>query len=105
MKKVPWEIRLSESAVGDFQWFGRKNGRTILEAALEVLSSDPEAETRNLKSLAQRELRLFGKYRILFNLSTEEKVVTVIAAGKKQGNALIVQGKEFRFHHEGHSAD
>ncbi len=51
----------------------RKAGRLILKEAEELLKPDPLAETRNNKALrpnpmAQRELRLSGKYRILYNV-------------------------------------
>ena len=70
---------------------------------MEHLTLDPTEETRNMKSLrpnkvAQRELRLFGRYRILFNIDRRADVVTIIAVGEKRGNRLIIQGKEFTAH-------
>jgi len=50
--------------------------------------------------VAQRELRLFGKYRVLFNVAQEEEVVTIISVGEKRGSALLVRGQEFTAHHE-----
>ena len=50
--------------------------------------------------IAQHELRLFGKYRILFNVDVKAREVTIILVGEKRGNALIVQGEEFTEHHE-----
>lgn len=92
--------------LGDLRWFGRPDARLLLEAAVEILAGDPEAETRNLKTLrpnpvARRELRLFGKYRFLFNLDPPARSVTIVVVGEKRGEALIVQGKEFVDHHEG----
>src|SRR5947209_115168 len=49
---------------------------------------------------AQRELRLSGKYRVLFNLDVGEQTVTIVLVGEKVGNRLVVQGKEFTAHHE-----
>jgi hypothetical protein len=71
---VPWRVLVAESVLGDLQWFGRKTARTLLTTTIERLSSDPKAETTNMKTLrpnpyASRELRLFGKYRVLFNVS------------------------------------
>jgi hypothetical protein len=107
---MAWTVALKESVIDDLRWFGRKDGRLLLAAAEEVLRADPTAETPNLKTLrpnpvAERELRLFGKYRVLFNLDCEARVATIVLVGEKRGDALIVQGVEFRGHHEDHSAD
>ena len=50
--------------------------------------------------MAQRELRLFGKFRLLFNVDENAKEVTIVLAGEKQGDSLLVQGQEFTDHHE-----
>src|SRR5262245_46501766 len=100
-----WKVALARSVIGDLQWFGRKEGRKVLQAAQERLATDPQEDSRNMKSLrpnpvAQRELRLFGNYRLLFNLSESAQTVTIVLAGEKRGNALLVRGKEFQKHHE-----
>jgi hypothetical protein len=74
------------------------------------LGANPLAETRNLKSLqpnpvAQRELRLFGKYRMLFNVDENARQVTIVLVGEKRGESLVVRGEEFRAHHESDSAE
>lgn len=107
---MAWNVILKESVIDDLRWLGRKKGRQVLEAALSFLSADPLAETRNLKTLrpnpaAQRELRLLGKYRVLFNVDAESETVTVVLAGEKRGNALFVRGQEFTGHHEDHPAE
>ena len=48
--------------------------------------------------IAARELRLFGKYRVLFNVDEESEEVTIILVGEKRGNSLFVQGEEFTGH-------
>ena len=48
--------------------------------------------------VAQRELRLFGKYRVLFNVDEASKEVMIVLVGEKQGNSLFVQGEEFAGH-------
>ena len=107
---MAWSVVLKESVIDDLRWFGRKDGRLLLAAAEERLVADPAADTRNLKTLrpnpvAQRELRVFGKYRVLFNIDTEAEVVTIVLVGEKRGDALIVRGEEFREHHEDHSSE
>ena len=104
-----WTVALRESVMEDLRYFGRKIGRLILKEARKQLTADPLAETTQMKTLrpnsvAQRELRLFGKYRVLFNVDVAPCVVDVVLVGEKRGNSLIVQGKEFVAHHESHSA-
>ncbi len=107
---MAWTVTLKESVVEDLRWFGRKDARLHWRAAEEPLSADPLAETRNIKTLrpyavAQPELRLFGKSRVLFNLDLKTEVVTLVLVGEKRGNTLIVQGEEFTAHHEDRSAE
>jgi mRNA-degrading endonuclease RelE of RelBE toxin-antitoxin system len=107
---MAWKVDLKESVLDDLRWFGKKESRLLLKAAEGILSGDPMVETRNLKTLrpnpvAQRELRLFGKYRILFNLDPGERRVTLVLAGEKRGSVLLVQGKEFKEHHESGSPE
>jgi mRNA-degrading endonuclease RelE of RelBE toxin-antitoxin system len=102
---MPWAVEVKEAALEHLQWFGKKTGRRLLQEALGHLQQDPLAESKNMKSLrpnpvAARELRLFGKYRVLFAVDEKEQLVTVILVGEKRGNRLIVMGKEFSAHHE-----
>jgi mRNA-degrading endonuclease RelE of RelBE toxin-antitoxin system len=107
---MAWKVTLRDSVVDDLRWFGRKDGRRLLKAAREWLQADPLAESKNQKTLrpnpvANRELRLFGKYRVLYNVDEGVHVVNVILVGEKRGNKLIVQGQEFTAHHESDSAE
>jgi mRNA-degrading endonuclease RelE of RelBE toxin-antitoxin system len=100
-----WTVEVKEAAVRHLQWFGKKTGRKLLETALKHLERDPLAHSKILKTLrpnpvADRELRLFGKYRVLFSIAEEERLVTVILVGEKRGNRLLVLGEEFSEHHE-----
>jgi mRNA-degrading endonuclease RelE of RelBE toxin-antitoxin system len=102
---MAWTVLLKESVLDDLRWFGKKNGRQVLKEALQRLEEDPLAETRQMKTLrpnaiAGRELRLFGKYRLLFQVDEPAQVVTIVLVGEKRGEALLVQGKEFTEHHE-----
>jgi mRNA-degrading endonuclease RelE of RelBE toxin-antitoxin system len=88
-----WTVSLRESVIDDLKALGRKQGRVVLKEATTRLSSDPLATTRHLKSLrpnpvAHRELRLFGRYRVLFSVDETEMTVTIV----------YVQGKRFTAH-------
>jgi mRNA-degrading endonuclease RelE of RelBE toxin-antitoxin system len=105
MLRMAWSVELKESVLDDLRWFGKKNGRQLLKAALQQLEDDPLTETRQMKTLrpnpiAGRELRLFGKYRVLFRVDEPARVVTIVLVGEKRGESLLVQGKEFIEHHE-----
>ena|SRR5207244_2094466 len=100
---MSWKVTLKKSVLDDLRWFGRKTGRAILDSATALMEEDPLAQTRNMKTLrpnpiAERELRLEGKYRLLFNVDAEEKVVRIVVVGEKRGNKLVVQGEEFHEH-------
>jgi len=98
-----WTVSLRESVIDDLRALGRKQGRAVLKEATARLSSDPLATTRQLKSLrpnpvVHRELRLFGRYRVLFSIDETEMTITIVLVGEKRGNSLYVQGKRFTAH-------
>ncbi len=100
---MSWTVNLKGSVIDDLRWFGKKDGRMLLKEAEQHLSTDPLLESRNMKSLrpnpfAERELRLFGKYCVLFNVDEAAEEVTIILVGEKRGNSLLVQGEEFTGH-------
>ena len=101
--EMSWTVTLKESVIGDLRWFGKRDGRILLKESEQRLLSNPLLESRSMKTLrpnplAQRELRLFGKYRVLFNVAEEANQVTIILVGEKRGNSLFVQGEEFIGH-------
>lgn len=99
---MAWTVHLKDSVIDDLRSFGKKDGRLLL--------SDPLAETRNMKTLrsnpvAERALRMFGKYRAMFNVDEETEQVIIILVGEKRGNSLIVQEEEFMAHDESDPAE
>jgi mRNA-degrading endonuclease RelE of RelBE toxin-antitoxin system len=103
---MTWTVEVKEAALEHLQSFGKTTGRKLLKTASEYLERDPLGETKNLKTLrpnpfAARELRLFGKYRILFSVNEKDRLVTILLVGEKRGNRLLVLGEEFSAHHEG----
>ncbi len=105
-----WTVTLKESVIDDLRALGVKQGRTVLRAATARLAVDPLAETRDLKTLrpnpvAQRELRVWGKYRVLFRVEPARRRVRIVLVGEKRREALIVQGRRFTTHHENHPVE
>jgi mRNA-degrading endonuclease RelE of RelBE toxin-antitoxin system len=108
--EMSWKVALKESVLDDLRWFGKKDGRLLLREAEARLSTEPLADTNNMKTLrpnpvGQRELRLAGKYRVLFNVDAEAEEVTIVLVGEKRGESLLVQGEEFTAHHESGSTE
>ena len=102
-ESMAWTVTVKESVIGDLRWFGRKVARRLLEETTDRLSANPLEESRQMKSLrpnpfAERELRLHGKYRVLFDVDQKGETVTILAIGEKRGNILLVQGEEFTEH-------
>jgi len=98
-----WKVAADARVVEDLRALGRKEARLILKAAVERWELEPLAEARNLKPLrpnpvAQRELRLFGIYRVLFNVEKSQRLVRISVVGEKRGNSLIVRGERFTAH-------
>ena len=107
---MAWNVVLKESVMDDLRHFGRAEGRLILTTAQKRLASNPLEQSRSMKTLrpnrvAQRELRLFGKFRVLFNVEATGRKVTISVVGEKRGDALFVRGEEFTAHHESDPAD
>jgi hypothetical protein len=107
---MSWSITLRESVIDDLRWFGKKDGRLLLREAERYLEADPLDVTKNMKTLrpnpiAQRELRLRGKYRALFNVHEEAREVLIVLVGEKQGDSLLVRGEEYTAHHESHPSE
>ena len=104
-----WTVELKQSVIDDLRALGSTRGRSVLKQAVARLVEDPLAETRHLKTLrpnpvAERELRLLGRYRVLFTVDKARAVVTIVLVGEKRGNSLYVQRKRFSIH-ESRSAE
>jgi mRNA-degrading endonuclease RelE of RelBE toxin-antitoxin system len=109
-RTMAWTVTLHEAAIENLRWFGKRTSQLLLKAALDRLRNDPLAKTRNMKThrpnpVAQRELRMADKYRVLFNVDEEAEKVTIVVVGEKRGNMLLVEGKEFIEHHEDDHAE
>jgi hypothetical protein len=76
--------------------------RIIETGMLARLVHEPMKESKAIKELrpnpvAEYELRL-GEYRVLYNVEEEVGEVVIGVIGRKVGNRLIVEGKEFHGH-------
>src|SRR5437868_12226154 len=83
-----WSVEVKEAAIEHLRWFGKKTARLLLAEAIRILSENPLAESKQLKTLrpnrvAQKELRVWGKYRILFSVNEEDRLIAIIFVGEK----------------------
>jgi len=102
---IPWTVLVLREAIDDLKWFETAMRKVVMNLAIEQLKVDPKLESRNLKTLrpnpaAQREIRLLGRYRVLFDVDDVLQTVTIKVVGEKRGNALFVRGQEYKAHHE-----
>jgi len=96
-----WTLELKESVIDDLRALGFKQGRAVLKEASGAFGGKPagsDAASQNTATEPERELRLFGGYRVLFTLAEAEATVTIVLVGEKRGNSLYVQGKRITAH-------
>ena len=88
---------MTDSALGDLDFFPKKERRTIADAIKLFLSHDANVETKRRKPLrpnriAAWELRI-ADWRVFYDFETEN-VVKVVAVGHKEHNDLYIRGKK-----------
>jgi len=93
-----YEIRYTSEALTDLSALRKFDRETILDQVDAYLKYEPNIETRNRKQLkpnaiADWELRL-GKYRVLYDIEEEVKIVAVQAVGVKIGSQLFIRNEK-----------
>jgi len=99
---MPFRITITEDADRQFRSLPARDQRILEAAILSRLEYQPSIPTKAIKRLrpnplAEFELRA-GDLRALYNV--EESEVVVLIVGRKAGNKLIVEGKEFYGHQD-----
>lgn len=92
-------LDLSDDALEELRQFRKRDSTTILDEIERQLTYQPHVETRNRKPLrahplGEWELRI-DKFRVFYDIDTENETVLVKAVGVKIGNKLFIRGKEF----------
>ena len=92
-------IDLSDDALEEVRQFRKRDSTTIFDEIELQLTYQPDVETRNRKPLrahplGEWELRV-DKFRVFYDIDTENKTVLVKAVGVKIGNTLFIRGEEF----------
>ncbi len=103
---MPFQITITSDAESHLRTLSAREQR-LLEAAIQThLLHQPTTSTKAIKRLrpnpfAEFELRV-GDLRVLYNVEGTEVVLLVV--GRKVGNKLIVEGREF-YEHQDHPAE
>jgi mRNA-degrading endonuclease RelE of RelBE toxin-antitoxin system len=97
-----FKIAITEDAERQFRSLPVRDQRILEAAILSRLEYQPSIPTKAIKRLrpnplAEFELRV-GDLRVLYNVEQDEIVVLIV--GRKVGNKLIVEGKEFHGHQD-----
>ncbi len=92
-------IDLSDDTLEELRQFQKRDSTIIFDEIERQLTYQPNVETRNRKPLhahplGEWELRI-DKFRVFYNIDTENETVLVKAVGVKIGNKLFIRGKEF----------
>lgn len=103
-RRSKFTISYAPETYKHLDWIESKYHRLVATKIEEQLSHTPARETRNRKPLeepaalgATWELRFGPKnsFRVFYDVNHEEKIVSVLAIGVKEGNQLFVGGQEF----------
>lgn len=99
-----YTLKYAPEVYHHMEFIQTKHHRLISTTVKQQLSQTPEARTRNRKPLKEAaefdatwELR-FGpsnSFRVFYEVDRDGRVVTILAIGVKEGNRLLIGGKEF----------
>lgn len=102
-KKPPFALVYGDDVKDHLQWIEPKHYSLIQSEIESQLQFSPDVETRNRKPLeqpvsfgAEWELR-FGpdnRFRVFYAIEADIRKVRVLAVGIKDGNRILIGGKE-----------
>ena len=102
-RRSTFTISYAPETYKHLDWIDLKYYRLVATTVKEQLSHTPAKETRNRKPLeepasfgATWELRFGPKnsFRVFYDVNHEEKTVSVLAIGVKEGNRLFIGGEK-----------
>jgi mRNA-degrading endonuclease RelE of RelBE toxin-antitoxin system len=91
-------IQFSSQALNHLKFFAKRDQRVLMDAIQVHLSTHPDQPTRKRKKLEENDLAPWelrvGDFRVFYDIDVENRVVIVVAVGKKNHNLLHIAGKE-----------
>jgi len=103
-RRSTFAISYAPETYNHLDWIELKYHRLVATTIEEQLSHTPTTKTRNRKPLeepasfgATWELRFgpINSVRVFYDVNHEDKTVSVLAIGLKEGNRLFIGGQEF----------
>ena len=96
----PFVIQFSPQALDHLRYFPKRDQQIILNAIEVHLSDRADKQTRKRKKLEENplapwELRL-GDFRVFYDIDMQNRLVIIVAIGKKNRNVLCIANKEIR---------
>lgn len=96
---MPYHIDYTENAIEDIAYFKKYERVLIADAIDQHLRYQPLVQVRNRKPLEANELGHWelrvGKYRIFYDVETEDRRVVIKTVGWKEHNMLYIRGMEY----------
>jgi mRNA-degrading endonuclease RelE of RelBE toxin-antitoxin system len=97
---VPYQIRWTKGAREHLTWLTAGERRLTEDGVAARLTHEPTGVTRNRKPLrpnliAPWELRI-RHLRVFYQVVAEERIVWIVAVGRKRGNMVVIAGEEVR---------
>ena len=94
-----FQVAFTPSAFDDINWFRQYEQNIIFDKIEEQLRYEPDVETRNKKRLrpnqvSEWELRV-ETFRVFYDVDAVANAVEVRMVCHKEGNKLLVRGKEY----------
>lgn len=95
---MAFTIRFTPPAREHLKAFRKRDQQIVLDAVERQLRDRPEQATRNRKKLEENplapwELRV-GSFRLFYDVNQEDRVVVVLAVGRKTHNVLRIGDEE-----------
>jgi mRNA-degrading endonuclease RelE of RelBE toxin-antitoxin system len=99
---MSYRITITEEAKAQLQDLSARELRIVSDGIAARLQDQPRVPSKAIKllrpnPLAGYELRL-GDLRVLYNVDEKNLEVVIAIVGRKAGNSLIVEGREFHGH-------
>jgi mRNA-degrading endonuclease RelE of RelBE toxin-antitoxin system len=95
---VRFAVEFTETAAGHLLSYKKSESNPVLDAIKAQLPYQPTEEARNRRllrdnPLADWELRV-GKFRVFYEVDSDQAIVRIVAVGHKEHNKLFVGGEE-----------
>jgi len=103
-RQSKFTLIFAPETVEHLDFIERKYHRLIQKTIDEQLTFTPDLETRNRKSIEEPapfgstwELRCGprNRFRVFYDVATDEREVGILAIGIKEGNRLFIGGEEY----------